>query len=101
MSDTILVTGIIDLDPAKRDDAIAALTKVMDATRAEDGCVTYTFSADVSDPGRFWLQEQWRDQSSIDAHMAQPHLAELMAAMGEFGVTNADIKTWNSTEQPS
>ncbi len=100
MSDTILVTGIIDLDPAKRDDAIAAVAKVMDATRAEDGCVTYTFSADVSDPGRFWLQEQWRDQASIDAHMNQPHLAELMAAMGELGVTSAEITTWNATEQP-
>ena len=101
MSDTILVTGIIDLDPAKRDAAIAAVTKVMEATQAEAGCVTFTFSADVSDPGRFWLQEEWADEDSLAAHMEQPHLAELMGAMGELGVTSAVIKQWDATERPA
>ena len=34
---SILVTGIIDFDPAKRDEAIADGHHRMEATRAEDG----------------------------------------------------------------
>lgn len=98
MSDTILVSGVIDLDPAKRDGAIEAAEAVMAATRAEDGCITYTFSADLSDPGRFWLFEQWRDQAALDAHLAQPHLAEFTGRMGEFGVTATDITIWSGAE---
>ena len=42
---TIIVTGIIDFDPANREDAIAAVTVCMDATRAEDGCEHYASPA--------------------------------------------------------
>lgn len=94
MTDTILVTGTIDIDPAKRDDAIAAAKVVMEATRAEDGCELYAFSADFDDPGRFYVSERWASQAAMDAHMATPHLAEFMGAMGGFGVKAASLTKW-------
>src|SRR5262245_42495222 len=75
---SILVTGTIDFDPAKRDDAVAAVTKCMEATQAEEGCERYVFSGDLSDPGRLYVSEQWASQEAMDTHMATPHLAELM-----------------------
>ena len=74
---SIIVTGVIDLDPANHDAAIEAFKVCMAATRVEDGNEAYVFSADVEDPGRFHVTEQWADQASIDAHMATPHLAAL------------------------
>lgn len=94
MSDTILVTGVIDLDPAKRDAAIAAVQVLMEATRAEDGCEGYTFSGDFSDPGRFYVSEQWASKAAMDAHLATPHLAAFLGAMGDFGVTGASLTKW-------
>ncbi len=98
MSDTILVTGVIDLDPAKRDEAITVLTAAMEATRAEDGCEHYVFSADLSDPGRFHVSEQWANQAASDAHSAGPALATLMGAMGSLGVTGASLTSWTGAE---
>ena len=95
MSDTIIVTGVIDLDPAKRDDAIAAALAVMEATRAEEGAVLYTFSADLTDPGRFHLLEQWASAEAMEAHSKSAHLAEFMAKMGGFGVTRASLTKWD------
>ncbi len=92
---TILVTGTIDFDPAKRDDAIAAVTKCMEATQAEDGCERYVFSGDFADPGRAHVSEQWASQEAMDAHMATPHLAELLSSMGTFGVTAAGLTKWD------
>ena len=92
---SILVTGVIDLDPANRDAAIEAFIACMTATRAEAGNEGYSFSADVEDPGRFHVTEQWADQASIDAHMATPHLAALMGQMGPLGVTGASLTQWN------
>lgn len=94
MSDTIIVTGVIDLDPAKRNDAIAAVTECMEATRAEEGCEHYAFSGDFADPGRFYVSEQWASQAQMDAHMATPHLATFLGAMGSFGVTAASLTKW-------
>lgn len=92
---SILVTGIIDFDPAKRDEAIAAVTACMDATRAEEGCEHYAFTGDFTDPGRLHVSEQWASQAAIDAHNASPHLAALFGAMGGLGVTSASLTQWD------
>ena len=92
---SILVTGTIDLDPAHRDQAIATFTECMAATRAEEGCEHYSFSADVEDPGRFHVSEQWASQEAMDTHMQTPHLAALMGAMGSLGVTGASLTKWD------
>ncbi len=92
---SILVTGTIDLDPAKRDGFIAAANDVMAATRAEEGNEHYAFSADVADPGRFYVAEQWASQEAMDTHMATAHLAAFMGAMGAFGVTGASLTKWD------
>jgi quinol monooxygenase YgiN len=91
---SIIVTGTIDFDPAKRDEAIAAVTACMEATRAEDGCEHYAFSGDLADPGRMYVSEQWASQEAMDTHMATPHLAALMGAMGSLGVTAASLTKW-------
>jgi quinol monooxygenase YgiN len=92
---SILVTGVIDLDPAQRDGFIAAANTLMAATRAEDGCESYAFSADLDDQGRFYVAEQWASQEVMDTHMATPHLAAFMGAMGAFGVTAASLTKWD------
>jgi quinol monooxygenase YgiN len=96
MSDTIIVTGTIDLDPDKRDDAIAAALVVMEATRAEEGNEGYTFSADLADPGRLHVTEQWASAEAMNAHMGSAHLAEFLSQMATFGVTKASLTKWES-----
>ena len=42
------------------------------ATHAEDdGCVTYTFLQQQSDPRRFVVFEQWRDLDAVVAHLGR------------------------------
>lgn len=95
---SIIVTGTIDFDPAKRDLAVEAVVACMAATRAEDGNEAYVFAFDVEEPARFHVTEQWADQASIDAHMATPHLAALMGQMGELGVTAVSLTQWTGAE---
>jgi quinol monooxygenase YgiN len=92
---SILVTGTIDFDPANRDAAIAAVTTCMEATQAEDGCERYVFSGDLADQGRLYVSEQWASQEAMDTHMATPHLAALMGAMGTLGVSSASLTKWD------
>jgi quinol monooxygenase YgiN len=39
-------------------------------SRAEDGCLEYTFAADPLEPGRVILFERWESQAALDAHLA-------------------------------
>jgi len=94
MAEPILVTGVIDLDPAQRDGFIAACQELMAATHQEDGCEHYCFAADLSDPGRFHISERWASKPEMDAHMGSAHLAAFMGAMGNFGVRGASLTQW-------
>lgn len=94
MSENILVTGIIDLDPAKHDAAVASFTGLMTPTLGEDGCEHYSFSADLNDPGRFHLSERWTSQEAMDTHMAAPHFVAFMGSAGELGITGFTATKW-------
>lgn len=98
MADTILITGVIDLDPANHDDAVAVFTKLMKASLQDDGCARYVFSADLEERGRFHLSEEWASRAAADEHMTQPHMAEFFAAMGTLGVTASSVTRWSGGE---
>ena len=87
----IVVTGTIVLDQAKAGAARDALLTMMEASNAEDGCRSYRFMADLTDPGTFHVVEQWESDAAIDAHFASPHMADLLAKTADMGVTSTEI----------
>lgn len=92
---TIIVTGSFDLDPAQSGAFKEAASACMAATRAEAACESYTFMEDLEVPGRFHVTELWASQEGMDEHMASPHLAAFMGAMGGFGVTAVSLTKWD------
>jgi quinol monooxygenase YgiN len=90
----LVIAGSISLDPAKREPAIAAAVEMMRETQQEKGCISYTFSADLSDPGEFRIFEEWESQEALDAHMKSPHMARFQAAMGGFGVRGMQVQRY-------
>src|SRR5690348_11425674 len=70
----LIIAGRIELDPARRDEYLAAAEQNMRDSRAEAGCIDYVLSADPLEPGRVYLFERWESKE----HLA-PHLARLSA----------------------
>lgn len=66
----IIISGTFEFDPDQRDAFIASRHDGMRTSRAEPGCLEYTFSADPLAAGRVLLFERWADQASLDAHIA-------------------------------
>ena len=65
----VIVGGTFEFDPDKRDRFLASRAEMMRVSRAEPGCLEYTFSADPLDAGRVVLFERWTDQDALDAHL--------------------------------
>ena len=59
--------------PGKADAMRDALITLERATRAEPGCVAFTFFQAVDDAETFLLIEDFADQAALDTHMALPH----------------------------
>jgi quinol monooxygenase YgiN len=80
----IVVNAIIEATEAD----IAALKEaiaVMEAkSRAEAGCLDYTFSVELNRPGVLRVTEKWESLEALGEHFKQPHMADFQAAMAEY-----------------
>lgn len=90
----LVIAGTISIDPAGRDEAVAAASEMMAATQKEAGCISYTFSTDLSDPGGFHVFEEWESQEALDAHFKAPHMAEFQAKVGKLGVREMKVQRY-------
>ena len=78
----IVVTGYLTIDPAKRAEVEAAVATLVPLTVAEEGCVEYRYAADLLEPNRINIWEQWESEEAMTAHMGTSHLADFMTVMG-------------------
>ena len=90
----IVIAGHFVLDPSKREQAIAAAREMMSETRKEKGCISYTFSADLEEPGRFGIFEEWESEEALAAHFQAPHMARLQQAMGGLSVREMKVQRY-------
>ena len=66
----VVVVGQFRLPPERMDEARGAMRKVMEATRAEDGCIEYNYAEDVLDPGLIRVSEVWQTRKQLGAPYA-------------------------------
>jgi quinol monooxygenase YgiN len=72
----VIVGGLFEVDPDQREEFLAHRHELIRRSRAETGCLEYTFAADPIDPGRVVLFERWSSQADLDAHLAVPRPSE-------------------------
>jgi quinol monooxygenase YgiN len=77
-------TFIVKLTTAdgKRDEVVAALEKLVEATEGEPGTLQYVLHTDTTDPDVVWFYEHYSDDDALQAHMTSPAMREAMGAFG-------------------
>jgi quinol monooxygenase YgiN len=77
------VVAVITAKSGSEQAVEAALKALTAASRGDKGCVSYELFASASVPATFVTIEEWESQEDIDAHMASPHMAEAVTALGD------------------
>ena len=94
----IVVVGQFRFPPEQMAAALPALRKVMEATRAEDGCIEYNYGEDVLDPGLIRVSELWASRAQLDAHMRTPHMAVWQQERNALGLSGRSISVFEAGE---
>jgi quinol monooxygenase YgiN len=63
----VIVAGHLIVDPSQRDEYLAGCVDVVLAGRAAAGCLDFALSADLIDPGRVNILEQWESVAAVEA----------------------------------
>ena len=79
MTKLTIVANII-AKPDHIDLVKAELLKLIDITRAEQGCINYDLHQDNDNPAHFMFYENWETRELWQTHMGNQHLTDYIAA---------------------
>lgn len=91
----LIVAGTITFDPAHHEAMLTAAKQVTEATRTEDGCISYEFFADLEGQGRWHLFEEWEEEHHLLAHFETPHYEEFSRQLQAVGVLSRQITRYH------
>jgi quinol monooxygenase YgiN len=77
---TLTIVANIKAKANKIDLVKEQLVKLIDTTRAEQGCINYDLHQDNNNPAHFVFYENWESRELWQTHMANQHLQDYMTA---------------------
>jgi quinol monooxygenase YgiN len=77
---TLTIVANIKAEANKIDLVKEQLVKLIDTTRAEQGCINYDLHQDNNNPAHFVFYENWESRELWQRHMANQHLQDYMTA---------------------
>src|SRR5215216_1252886 len=78
LTGAVAIAGSLRWPPELRDEMRPVLVAIAARSRQDDGCIEYTWSEDLEEPGLFHFFEIWADQARLDAHLAADYEADFM-----------------------
>lgn len=98
---SLIIAGTVRV-PAQNLEAFRPhMLAMLTATRAEDGCLDYSYAEDVAEPGLIRVFEIWRDQAALEAHFQAPHMGAWRASWPAFGVSDRRLFAYEVASERS
>lgn len=94
MTYRILIAGTVDVAPEKREAALLGAVPHIKAALEERGCVAYSWTADLSRPGRICVFEEWTDEAALAVHLSAAPYKNMLAHLGGVGILGADTRKY-------
>lgn len=95
----LVIAGTVRVPPQNLDGFRPHMLAMLAASRAEEGCLEYSYAEDVGEPVLIRVFEAWRDQAALDAHFATPHMAAWRAQWPSFGVSDRRLFAYEVAHQ--
>ena len=93
---SLYAVSYVDVMPASRGPAVAALKQYRDSSRKDDGYVRLEFFEQIGRPGHFAVLETWRDQKALDAHGMAAHTQQLLSTLQPIRSSGYDQRPYKT-----
>ena len=90
----IVVVGQFRLPPENLTAGREALLRVIQATRAEPGCIDYAYAEDMSEPGLMRVSEKWESREALAAHFEAAHMKQWQQERIGLGMSDRDMAAY-------
>jgi len=90
----ILIVGTIRIPPGSLERARPAMEAMIRESRAEPGCLVYSYAEDVMEPGLVRVTEIWESRTALTAHFQSDHLRRWRASWHALGVCDRRLMSY-------
>ena len=87
----VIVAGHLIVDPQQRQSYLADCASVVEQARRAPGCLDFSITADLLDPGRIAIFERWESQAAVETFRGSGPTDEQGAAMLGASVAEYDV----------
>ncbi|MFK4818719.1 putative quinol monooxygenase [Ochrobactrum quorumnocens] len=87
----LLIVGTVRVSAENLDEARPVMQRMIQASRAESGCIEYAYAQDILDPGLIHVKELWLDRVSLDKHFTSGHIADWRSEWPRLGITDRNL----------
>ncbi len=95
----IIVEGYVRMANAGDFEAVrGAAAAQISASRAEGGCIDYTYAIDVVDPQIMRVLERWQNWEALETHFKAPHMEAWRAALKDVKFLERVIRAHEISE---
>ncbi|UVK40762.1 antibiotic biosynthesis monooxygenase [Mesorhizobium sp. AR10] len=94
----LLIIGTVRLPPDKLEEAKPVMERMILGSRAEPGCIEYSYAQDVLDPGLIRVTEVWSDRVALDAHFRSAHIQSWRASWPGLGIRDRNLVLYEAGE---
>ena len=82
----LLIVGTIRQPCENPTLARPVMQRMVETTRAEDGCYEYSYAEHVLEPGLIHVKELWLNQAALDRHIISRNSVQPGQSWGSAGV---------------
>src|SRR5439155_19272617 len=78
----------------RESDVAAMFSKLTEASRNEPGCVMFQVHRNKTEPRRFFIYEQYKDDAELEAHRAKPHFLQFAMMVLPMFADRVEVKLY-------
>lgn len=79
-----IITAKLTAKPECKDPLMALARDLVNHSREEQGCISYTMYTETMQENKLLFLEEWRDRQAIDQHFETPHFKTFVAGIGDL-----------------
>ena len=87
----VIVAGHVVVDAQQRDDYLSGCVEVVRQARRAPGCLDFSLSGDLLEPGRVNIYERWESQAAVETFRGSGPSFEQAAAILAASVADYDV----------
>ena len=81
----IRLNCFMQVEPQHVEEVKTLARQLVEASRGDEGCVSYDYFQSTTNPNVLMFCETWKDQNVLDAHAKAAHFTKLVPQIEKFG----------------